>query len=85
MPQTNGSGPGCPDTTEESSQENFIHLDSSSITHTRSNMESCVPRGFDDYAVEGKYKYRIEKTVNYSHLPNETKCFVPNHNTTIKP
>ncbi|KAK1412979.1 hypothetical protein QVD17_34637 [Tagetes erecta] len=51
----------------------------------RSTRDSNLPRRFDDYIVEGKVKYGIEKVVNYSSLTPENFCFVTNLNKSIQP
>ncbi|KAK1433709.1 hypothetical protein QVD17_10624 [Tagetes erecta] len=51
----------------------------------RSSRESNLPRKFDQYVVEGKVKYGIEKVVNYSNLSPENYCFVTNLNKSSQP
>lgn len=58
VPQTDESGSSSPNMVEES-QDNSSHHDSS-ISLTRSERETRFPSTFDDYIVEGKYKYGIE-------------------------
>ncbi|XP_076950961.1 uncharacterized protein LOC143624107 [Bidens hawaiensis] len=41
----------------------------------RSTRNSVFPRTFEDYVVEGKVKYGLEKVVNYSHLSGPNFCF----------
>lgn len=43
-----------------------------------------MPVKFIDYIIEGKYKYGILRSVNYSYLNNENRCFVSNLNKTVK-
>lgn len=47
--------------------------------------ESRLPNKFEDYVLEGKYKYGVEKVINYSLLNDESKCFVSNLNKTVEP
>lgn len=51
----------------------------------KSTRQSRVPRSLDDFVLESKYKFGIEKVVNYSHLDSENFCFVSNLNKTIEP
>lgn len=37
------------------------------------------------YVVKGKYKYSIERSINYSCLNTETRCFVSNLNKIVEP
>lgn len=39
---------------------------------------------FVDYVVEGKYKYVIERIVNYSCLNAKIRCFVSNFNKIVE-
>lgn len=84
VPETDESDSSSPNMAEESSQDNSSHHDSL-ISHIHSKRETRFPSRFNDYIVKGKYKYGIEKYVNYSNLSNETKCFVPNLNKTVEP
>lgn len=56
-----------------------------SIGSSRARRESHMPVKFVDYVVEGKYKYGIERTTNYSFVNNESRCFVSNLNKTTEP
>ena len=81
---------GIFDQPEENSQEQSLSPPSSPplvqlVSSHRSRRESKIPLKFNDYIIEGKYKYGIEKTVNYSNLNNATKCFISNLNKTIEP
>ncbi|KAJ0683430.1 putative RNA-directed DNA polymerase [Helianthus annuus] len=51
----------------------------------RSSRNVSMPKRFDQYVVEGRVKYGIEKTVNYSNLSVENMCFVSNLNKTVEP
>ncbi|KAI3707507.1 hypothetical protein L6452_26097 [Arctium lappa] len=50
----------------------------------KSTRSSTLPRHFDDYVVEGKVKYGIEKVVNYSCLNSEFFCFVSTLNKSFE-
>ncbi|KAJ9563367.1 hypothetical protein OSB04_008527 [Centaurea solstitialis] len=64
-------------------------------TSTNSNFENTIsrksdrvsklPKKFNDYIIEGKVKYGIERVVNYSHLCKENFCFVSNLNKSVEP
>nr|KAJ0195950.1 hypothetical protein LSAT_V11C700347840 [Lactuca sativa] len=44
-----------------------------------------MPSRFSDYVVEGKHKYGIERSVNYSALNSENLCFVASLNKIVEP
>lgn len=52
---------------------------------SKSRRESRLPVKFTDYVIEGKYKYGIEKSVNYSNLNLENLCFTSNIDKTKEP
>ncbi|KAJ9546309.1 hypothetical protein OSB04_018852 [Centaurea solstitialis] len=64
---------------DHSPEGNFQNTNTNSVCR-RSDRVSRVPRKFDDYIIEGKVKYGIEKVVNYSQLNKENFCFVSNLN-----
>ncbi|GKE90359.1 ribonuclease H-like domain-containing protein [Tanacetum coccineum] len=51
----------------------------------RSSRQSVFPRNYNDFVVESKVKYGIEKYVGYSKLNSENLCFVTQLNKTRKP
>ncbi|KAJ9561025.1 hypothetical protein OSB04_006185 [Centaurea solstitialis] len=51
----------------------------------KSERVSNFPKRFDEYVVEGKVKYGIERVVNYSKLCKENYCFVSNLNKSLEP
>ncbi|XP_071728346.1 uncharacterized protein [Rutidosis leptorrhynchoides] len=51
----------------------------------RSTRETNIPKKFDDYVIEGKIKYGVERVVNYSMLNSDNWCFVSNLNKSIEP
>ncbi|XP_071713293.1 uncharacterized protein [Rutidosis leptorrhynchoides] len=55
------------------------------ISIRKSSRVSVMPRKFDDFIVEGKVKYGVEKVVNYSNLCHENLCFVSSLNKSIEP
>lgn len=70
---------------EESSQFHSSPSIEQSIGSSRTRCESHISVKFVDYIVEGKYKYGIKRTINYSCLNSEIKCFISNLNKTIEP
>lgn len=68
----------------EANSENNNPPESSTFVRKSSRVTS-IPKKFDDYIIEGKYKYGVEKVVNYSHLSNNNKCFVSNLNKVVEP
>ncbi|KAK1431336.1 hypothetical protein QVD17_07793 [Tagetes erecta] len=61
------------------------HNHPQNTTQRRSSRESNLPRRFDEYIIEGKVKYGIEKVVNYSNLSPENFCFTSNLNKIAQP
>lgn len=60
--------PSSSSVSEESSRSQFSPPIEQSIGVSRTRRESHMPVKFGDYVVEGKYKYGIERTINYSCL-----------------
>lgn len=58
---------------------------SDTVSASRSRRESILPVRFNDYIIEGKYKYEIERSVNYSNLNFENLCFTTNLDKTKEP
>lgn len=70
---------------EEKSESNCLPSFGQSLGSSSSRIESHMLVKFNDYIVEGKYKYGVERTINYSSLNIENKRFVSNLNKTIEP
>ncbi|KAL4591437.1 hypothetical protein LXL04_004402 [Taraxacum kok-saghyz] len=51
----------------------------------KSTRETFMPKKFSDYIVEGKYKFGVERFVNYSNLNPSCLCFVSNLDKTVEP
>nr|GEY93427.1 putative reverse transcriptase, RNA-dependent DNA polymerase, Gag-polypeptide of LTR copia-type [Tanacetum cinerariifolium] len=51
----------------------------------RSSRPSVFPRHYNDFVVESKVKYCLEKYINYSNLSKENFCFASVLNKSIKP
>nr|GEW69785.1 putative reverse transcriptase, RNA-dependent DNA polymerase, Gag-polypeptide of LTR copia-type [Tanacetum cinerariifolium] len=56
-----------------------------SVVPKRSSRPSKVPRNLNDFVIEGKVKYGVERVVNYSNLSNDNFCFTSNINKSIEP
>lgn len=55
-------------------------------TECRKSVRSVkMPKKYDDFVIEGKVKYGIERVVNYSHLTSESLCFVSALNKSVEP
>ncbi|KAJ0764103.1 putative RNA-directed DNA polymerase [Helianthus annuus] len=54
-------------------------------TVRKSSRKTLFPKRFDEFVVEGKVKYGIEKVVNYSNLSVENFCFINSLNKTVEP
>ncbi|XP_071740396.1 uncharacterized protein [Rutidosis leptorrhynchoides] len=67
----------------------FVNENTTSSVHTqtvrRSSRESVLPKNFNDYVLDGKVKYGIEKVVNYSLLTHDNMCFTTNLNKSYEP
>lgn len=75
--------PNLSDLTKESSQFSTFPSLGQSIVTSRSRRESCMPVKFSDYVVEGNHRYDIERTLDYSILSSENKCFLSNLKKTV--
>ncbi|GJZ43745.1 ribonuclease H-like domain-containing protein [Tanacetum coccineum] len=51
----------------------------------RSSRQSVFPKNYNDFVVDSKVKYGIEKYVGYSKLNSENYCFITQLNKNIKP
>ncbi|KAK9062368.1 hypothetical protein SSX86_019554 [Deinandra increscens subsp. villosa] len=51
----------------------------------RSTRNTSVPKKLQDYVVEGKVKYGLERVVNYSRLSTENRCFMSALNKSVEP
>ncbi|GKC12512.1 hypothetical protein Tco_1009294, partial [Tanacetum coccineum] len=50
----------------------------------RSERSSVFPKRYNDFVVDSKVKYGLEKYVNYLKLSSETKCFVTELNKSVE-
>ncbi|KAJ0480735.1 putative RNA-directed DNA polymerase [Helianthus annuus] len=84
--QVSSSGLGINERAEDTMRSDVDHDQSEGIVDVRkSSRSTAMPRRFDDFVVEGRVKYGIEKVVNYSNLSYENKCFVTSLNKTLEP
>ncbi|XP_052622644.1 uncharacterized protein LOC111911314 [Lactuca sativa] len=84
-PLSDRTMPSHSDSTEENSHFDSLPFLGQPLGVSRSRRESRMPVKFNDYIVEGRHKYGIEHTLNYSVLSTENKCFCSNLNKTIEP
>lgn len=84
---SNSDGSLVPSATLLEPSEDTIdpNIDGISEDNIRSKRNSVMPLKFQDYVVEGKVKYAIERVVNYSKLSSENFCFVSKLNQTTEP
>ena len=61
---------------EDSHQESVVR---------RSSRSSVFPKNFNDYVVDSKVKFGLEKIVRYSILSSENFCFVFELNKAVEP
>lgn len=85
MPQVSVDAPSSCTLTEEKRLEPSNTSDGHSLGVTHSGRNIRLPIRFNDYVVEGKHGYGIERSMNYSVLTNENKSFVSNLNKTCDP
>lgn len=89
VPQLVEEASVLPSQAEETSlqlSENLsVAEDSSTSRGSRPRRESRIPIRLNDYIIDSIYRYGIEKTVNYSFLSYENRCFVANLNKTLEP
>ncbi|KAJ0514307.1 putative RNA-directed DNA polymerase [Helianthus annuus] len=83
---------GCPATSDETrsektgtSPEGDMNSTSEFTNVRKSGRTVNVPSKFNDFVIEGKVKYGLEKTVSYSKLSAENKCFVSELNKMCEP
>nr|GEW45373.1 putative Gag-polypeptide of LTR copia-type [Tanacetum cinerariifolium] len=55
------------------------------IVPRRSSRPSKVPQNLNEFVIEGKVKYGVERVVNYSNLSKDNFCFASNLNKSIEP
>uniref|UniRef100_A0A251V1H6 Uncharacterized protein n=1 Tax=Helianthus annuus TaxID=4232 RepID=A0A251V1H6_HELAN len=51
----------------------------------RSTRNVSLPKMLNDFVIEGKVRYGLEKVVNYSNLSIENQCFATILNKTVEP
>ncbi|KAJ9542639.1 hypothetical protein OSB04_029145 [Centaurea solstitialis] len=73
------------DENDDHSPEGNLQKSNTEFNVRKSDRVSIFPKRFDEYVVEGKVKYGLEKVVNYSKLCKEHYCFVSNLNKSLEP
>lgn len=67
-------------------QGNFTDsLDSSDTRLRRSDRHTSLPKRLEDFVIEGKVKYGLDKVVNYSNLSPDLFSFVTRLNKSVEP
>ncbi|KAI3788114.1 hypothetical protein L2E82_00783 [Cichorium intybus] len=51
----------------------------------RSSRNSRIPSKYDDFLIEGKYGFGIERSVGYAHLDSASACFAASLNKSVEP
>ncbi|GKA55531.1 ribonuclease H-like domain-containing protein [Tanacetum coccineum] len=71
----------------EGENENIQNVDDVQITQTvrRSKRSSVFPNKYNEFVVDSKVKFGLEKYVNYSKLSFVNKCFVTELNKSFEP
>ncbi|GJX29531.1 ribonuclease H-like domain-containing protein [Tanacetum coccineum] len=54
-------------------------------TLRRSSRQTKLPSSLNDFVVEGKVKYGVEKVVNYANLNHDNYCFISALNKSVEP
>nr|GFC06683.1 putative reverse transcriptase, RNA-dependent DNA polymerase, Gag-polypeptide of LTR copia-type [Tanacetum cinerariifolium]GFC06687.1 putative reverse transcriptase, RNA-dependent DNA polymerase, Gag-polypeptide of LTR copia-type [Tanacetum cinerariifolium] len=54
-------------------------------TLRRSSRQTKLPSSLNDFIVEGKVKYGVERVVNYANLNHDNYCFVSALNKSVEP
>ncbi|KAJ0919654.1 putative RNA-directed DNA polymerase [Helianthus annuus] len=71
---------------EDTSTSNDEIIQSEGTSAVRkSSRRVVVPKHFQDFVLNAKVKYSIDKVVNYSHLSSDNFCFTTSLNKTVEP
>ncbi|GKG20862.1 hypothetical protein Tco_0380663, partial [Tanacetum coccineum] len=54
-------------------------------TLRRSSRQTKLPSSLNDFIVEGKVKYDVERVVNYANLNHDNYCFISSLNKSVEP
>ncbi|GKA64920.1 hypothetical protein Tco_0764627, partial [Tanacetum coccineum] len=54
-------------------------------TVRRSSRQTKLPTSLNDFIIDGKVKYGVEKVVNYANLRHENFCFASSLNKSVEP
>nr|GEU30637.1 ribonuclease H-like domain-containing protein [Tanacetum cinerariifolium] len=64
----------------------YLHLnDTSANTLRRFSRQTKLPSSLNDFIVEGKVKYGVERVANYANLNHDNYCFVSALNKSVEP
>ncbi|GJS34800.1 hypothetical protein Tco_0533182 [Tanacetum coccineum] len=69
----------------ENSEFNFETEELPANTLRRSSRQTKLPSSLNDFIVEGKVKYGVEKVVNYANLNHDNYCVVSALNKSVEP
>nr|GEW95098.1 putative Gag-polypeptide of LTR copia-type [Tanacetum cinerariifolium] len=65
-------------------ENNDQPAETKTIVPRRSSRPSKVPQNLNDFVIEGKVKYGVERIVNYSNLSKDNFCFASKLNKSIE-
>lgn len=85
LPQSDVGVSFSPSLAEENCEDYVDTTQNQSSGYSRPRRESRLPTRFNDFILSNKHKYSIDKSVNYSFLNTENKCFATNLNKTVEP
>ncbi|KAM0071898.1 putative RNA-directed DNA polymerase [Helianthus debilis subsp. tardiflorus] len=83
--QEGSSGLGADVMADHITGSNVETNQSEGVNVRKSSRNVSMPKRFDEFVVEGKVKYGIEKVVSYAHLSYDNKCFVAGLNKVCEP
>ncbi|GJV45376.1 ribonuclease H-like domain-containing protein [Tanacetum coccineum] len=69
----------------ENSEFNSEIADLSINTVRRSSRQTKLPTSVNDFIIDGKIKFDVERVVNYANLSHENFCFISGLNKSIEP
>ncbi|GJU93321.1 ribonuclease H-like domain-containing protein [Tanacetum coccineum] len=69
----------------ENSKFNYETEDLPVHTFRRSSRQTKLPSSLNDFIVEGKVKYDVERVVNYANLNHDNYCFISSLNKSVEP
>ncbi|GKA62052.1 ribonuclease H-like domain-containing protein [Tanacetum coccineum] len=69
----------------ENSEFNYDTKELPANTLRRSSRQTKLPSSLNDFIVKGKFKYGVERVVNYANLNHDNYCFVSAFNKSVEP